>query len=284
MCATALAKDIERRYAIELIRRQRLSADESAATWPHTIVVRCLGALDIRLEDEAVALPKKGPSMPTRLLKAIVALGGRDVSDEQLVSALWPDADGARGKTALNTTLHRLRRLLKHDSAIVVQGGAIHLNRDVIGLDVWAFERAAVELDRAVELGVTSSVVAAAERLASLYGGQLFAGDESLAVVVAARARLHSRFLRTLERAAQLLEARGDFAAALPLHERALERDDLSEAVYKRLMFCLHRLGRDTEALRVFQRCCAALSGRLGVAPSPSTRALSARIKRESAV
>ena len=43
---------------------------------------------------------------------SLIALGGREASEERLSNALWPDADGDLAHESFTITLHRLRRLM----------------------------------------------------------------------------------------------------------------------------------------------------------------------------
>ena len=61
---------------------------------------------------------------------------------------------------------------------------------------------------------------------------------------------------------------------AVECFHRAIEVDDIIEIFYQRLMICLKKLGRRTEALSVYQRCKKTLSANLGLEPSPETRAI----------
>jgi hypothetical protein len=53
-----------------------------------------------------------------------VAFGGRDVSIEHLVDALWSEAKGDTARASVDTTILRLRRLLGDATALILDGGA----------------------------------------------------------------------------------------------------------------------------------------------------------------
>jgi DNA-binding SARP family transcriptional activator len=50
--------------------------------------------------------------------------------------------------------------------------------------------------------------------------------------------------------------------------------DDLEEAFYRRLMVCLKRMGRDSDAHAAYQRCRKTFVARLGRNPSSETEAV----------
>jgi DNA-binding SARP family transcriptional activator len=270
-CERALARGIETDYVVELIRRHGLAAPESCATstWPYPVKLRALGRLDI---ETSVPKPKKAAVVPLRLLAAIIALGGRDVPEARLVEALWPDADGAAGRTVLHTTLHRLRRMLGHDDAIRFRAGAIDLDSSIVWLDVWAAERACARIER----GDIDSVQA----LMDAYVGPLLGDDDALSCVVAARLRLHGRITRAVLSAGAILETRGELARARAVYESAIDRD-ASELVYQRLMTCLDKSGEAAAALQVFLRCKAMLTSQ-GLGLSQATREIHVTLQRRN--
>ena len=174
----------------------------------------------------------KAQKQPLELLKALVAHGGRNVDAAMLTALLWPDAEGDDAKTSFDSNLYRLRKLLDVDGALALAEGKLSLDAGVVWLDVWAFEQA---------LDATPPDVDAALALLS----RPFPRPRSAGAVGAAAARpaagaARARRARTRPGAAK---RERDFAAARALYERALELDNLAEAVYRRLMVCQRELG-----------------------------------------
>jgi DNA-binding SARP family transcriptional activator len=286
LCERALEHGIEPTYVNELIRRHGLTPVEAqtSGAWPYPVRIRSLGGLAIEVDGAPIALPAKGPHVPLRLLAAIIALGGRDVPEARIIEAVWPDADGAGGRTVLQTTLHRLRRLLGNSDALTVRAGVVTLDPQVVWLDMWAVGHACTAIERAVARADHGELVARIDGLLATYGGPLLGDDDSTAVTVAARVRLRDRITRTVIAAGSALEARGELGRARALYEAALERDESAEVLYQRLMSCLERAGEAAEALRLFERCEAALASRLGQGPSKQTREIRERIHRTLAL
>jgi DNA-binding SARP family transcriptional activator len=54
---------------------------------------------------------------------------------------MWPNLEGDSARGAFDLSLHRLRKLLHHKEAIIVSGEKMTLNRDVVWIDVDAFEK-----------------------------------------------------------------------------------------------------------------------------------------------
>ena len=200
------------------------------------------------------------------MLKALVALGCRNVDASMLTAKLWPDAEGDDAKTSFDSGLYRLRKLLAVEGALTLAEGKLSLNAHVAWLDVWAFEQAldAVPPDVEAALGV--------------YRGHFLGLDAPAPWALPLRDRLQARLARAVLARGQALEAQQDFAAARVLYERALELDNLAEAIYRRLMVCQRELGDPAGALTTYRRCRELLSIVLGRKPAAETEAIRASL------
>jgi two-component SAPR family response regulator len=229
------------------------------------------------------------------MLKALIAFGGREVSEERLVDIIWPDAEGDTVHSAFATTLSRLRQLLGTEHAVKFQGGKAALDQRYCYVDVWAFERI---LGKADTLWTTETerdrerdkmfkkketqieeAVKLTEKALRIYTGPFLAGDNE-PWMVSIRERLRNKLLRTVKRVGVYYEEAGELKKAVECYQKGLEVDDLIEEFYQRLMACYQRLGRKAEALSVYNRCCKILSAQLSIKPSPETEALVREIKR----
>ena len=85
------------------------------------------------------------------LLKALIAFGARDVTEELLAESLWPGVDRDYSYRSLTTTIHRLRKLLGEDKVISVQDGRLGLNEQYCWLDTWAYEQIIEELENLLD-------------------------------------------------------------------------------------------------------------------------------------
>jgi hypothetical protein len=92
----ALQHGIETEYVRTLIERSALVAPADAGpAWPFRLRVRVLGGFELVRDGESVTFTGKAQQRPLDLLKLLVALGGTNIDGQQLMAALWPDADGA---------------------------------------------------------------------------------------------------------------------------------------------------------------------------------------------
>jgi DNA-binding SARP family transcriptional activator len=279
LCMKALEADIEVEYVQSLIRKRNLIPDfppYECKNWPWPIKIFTFGRFGLIKEGSPVESSKKTQHKPLSLLKAVIALGGRDVKEEQLADLLWPEAEGDSAFSALTTTLSRLRQLLGMENAIKVKNGKITLDSRYCYVDSWAFERLAgkiEELWKAHQSKLSEEVTRLTEKAIAMYRGSfLSADDEHWAI--SCRERLRSKFLRLVFRLGDHLENNNRCEKAVYYYKKALEVDNLAEEFYQRLMVCYQHLGQQAEAVRVYKRCRDVLSATLGIEPSSKTVAI----------
>jgi LuxR family transcriptional regulator, maltose regulon positive regulatory protein len=275
MFAEALRLGIEADYVRGLIRKWCVKPPASGALeWPWPIRIYTLGKFAILIDEQPVQLGRKAPGKLFELLKLIIARGGLDVPIEALVEGLWPATDGDQAQRAFDNAVHRLRKLLGHEEAILWRDRRISLNLQICWLDVWAFERSVAQITDPNAGGNRQSADRAVDGLLWLYPGHFLQEDTSPPGLEATRDRLRSKFTRCLLLAGERLEQQGDWQAASRLYQRALEVDNLSEIFYRRLMICHRELKQPAEALIIYRRCREILSIVLGIAPGAETQRL----------
>jgi DNA-binding SARP family transcriptional activator len=215
------------------------------------------------------------------LLKALIAFGGRQVPLERVADALWPRIDSDYAQRSLTTTLHRLRKLLGDETAIILAAGKLSLDPHRFWIDSWALEQALGEFQGLLKLPAEGAAPAAVELLGSaiervmaLYQGPLLSKDHDYAWVAAPRQQLHARLLRFVADAASALEAALGPAAAARLYNRGIDIDPLAESLYRQLMSMHLRHGQRSEAVDAYERCRETLRHSLQSEPSPQTQQL----------
>ncbi|MEQ6340790.1 MAG: hypothetical protein M3A44_03840 [Gammaproteobacteria bacterium] len=271
LCKKALENGIEVEYIRELIRSHDLQPPcppLECENWPWAVKIYTLGRFSVVKEGKSLHTTSgKVHGKPLALLKALIAFGGREVCEAQLVDALWPDADGDAGRQVLRITLHRLRSMLGNDKTVQVKDGRITLDASYCWVDIWAFERLISQAE-------TARPTLNSEKAHSLYQGHFLNKDIEYPWALSMRERLHSKFLRHLETRGRYWENAGEWEKAIDCYRKGLEVDALAEVFYQRLMACYQQQGRRAEAMVVYQRCRTALSTLMGVAPSPHVEAV----------
>ncbi|HEY5976172.1 MAG TPA: bacterial transcriptional activator domain-containing protein, partial [Geobacteraceae bacterium] len=274
LCGKALESGIEVNYTKELIRHRKLLPSNKFAQveqWPWHLKVYSLGRFGITIEGAPVQFSGKVQQKPINMLKALIALGGRNITEEQVTELLWPDAEGDVAHQSFATTLHRLRKMIGNDRVVLLSEGKISLNPLYCWVDAWAFERLAGQIcnERPGRPLTPESQIALAEKALGFYTGQFMAGESDLPWTISMRERLRSKLQRVISKAGQLLEECGDQARAIQFYQQGLDSDELIEEFYQRLMACYQQMGSRGEAISTYNRCKTVLS-RLGVTPSPA--------------
>ena len=283
LCALALEHRIEDAFAREVVAARGLAAvRRDLAAWPWPIRVMTLGAFRIELDGVGLVFRGKVAKKPLELLQFIVASSGSDVSSDTATFALWRDLDGDNARAALNVALHRLRKLLGHDEAVLLELGKLSLNGRMLWVDCLAFEQL-VDSAGATETTASAAAIAAAQRAVELYRGPFLHSSEAHAWQMVCRTRLASKFKRVVDLLVRDAVARGDNRAARAMLERALELDPLAEETARGLMRVLIDLGEQSAAIAVFERCRDAIFEGLGARPSAATLALLTQLRGTSA-
>ena len=267
--AEALASDIEVPLAQLLVRSWNLSApDPDALNWPWPVKIRTLGEFRLEVAGQPVVFSRKTPRKPIALLKAIVAMGGKNVQERRLIDAIWPDDEGDAASESFSVALHRLRKLLGHAKALHFADGLVSLDETVCWVDAWSLERASATGKPDEPLAET------AQLLMDLYRGHFLAEEPDAPWAAVTRERLRGRFLRRLLALGRSLEADGLHESAADVYRNGIDSDELAEELYQGLMRCLQALERRAEAISTYRRLRQALSVTLGIAPSPTTQRL----------
>jgi len=261
----ALRADIEPEYFKQIIRRFGLwPGPDGEEHWPWPLRLRVLGTFELLVDGVPPAFSRKLPRKTLALLCAIIAFGGKDVAEQQVLDALWPEEEGDMGYRALTASLRRLRELLGRKAAIRHAGGKLSVDRHGCWLDAWA-------LENALDTGNDPAIAI------QLYRGA-FLPSEDGAWAVPMRERLRARFLRAVLAIGERHEAEGRHDDAIACYERALEVDNAAEPIYQGLIRCYGLLQRPTDAARAYHRLRGVLSASTKTPTSFATAPLYRRL------
>lgn len=216
VCAVALEHDVSSQLVLGIIQRFELDPPEDVGTskWPWPVRIRTMGRFELEVEGSGVDLSGNRHRRPCELLRLLVVSGPRGAAEATLADTLWPGLEGDAAIRNLRTNLHRLRRLLACDRAILVSQGRMWLNPKVC----WSDD---AELDRL--LGKLSSCppdrLPEAVRQILALGLEPFLPEEEGGLYVQQRSSLEKRIPAALVPAIERLEVggHGDLAGELSL-------------------------------------------------------------------
>jgi two-component SAPR family response regulator len=237
LCAHALAAGAEPEYAKHLVQRRALAPERpplDVPDWPWHFRVHTLGGFRLLRHGEPLAVAgAKAQRRPLELLKVLIALGGERVAEELITDAMWPRIDGDSAHRSFTSTLHRLRKLLGEDRALVLHEGKLSLDARFFWIDTWAYERLLGEIDAALKPGRSPAPAALAERLGArlpeLYRGPFLAGEADESWNLRPREKWRGRFARALADLGHYWEGAGEPARAREFLERKDDAAAISE-------------------------------------------------------
>ena len=286
LCSLALEAQIEPEFARTLIREGKLAPRAPPLLirgWPWSIRIICLGEFQCLRGDVPIELSGKGPGRPMELLKVLIALGRHNVRTEQLADALWPHMEADYAYKSFTATLHRLRRSLEAEDALVLRDGRLTLNKAMIWMDTWALEHLLDDFEtaRRSASALDGEVLRRkfVEDVLAIYRGPFLPDESDQPSYIACREQIRARLLRALSHAARGLQEAGIPEAAADIYLRFIEVDELCEPLHRQLMLCYERCGTPMDALTTYERLRMILSTRLKTMPSSETQALYARLK-----
>ncbi|MBY8881410.1 AAA family ATPase [Streptomyces sp. PLK6-54] len=202
---------------------------------------------------------------------------GRAVSPERLIDDVWADDPPADAPGALQALVARLRRVLGRE-AVLSEPGGYRLDAAPEAVDLFAFEAALREGERALGDGDPEGAAEILGRALEMWRGPAFA-DLPDRVAAAARPEALRLTARRLRIEADL--AGGRAAQALPALREAVEDHPLDEAFHVQLIRALRAEGRTADALVAFDSARTVLADTLGADPGPELRALHAELLRQ---
>jgi ATP/maltotriose-dependent transcriptional regulator MalT/DNA-binding SARP family transcriptional activator len=271
--ALALAHNIEVEYVRSVIRHLKISPPKDSVipdNWPYPLKIYTLGRFALIKEGEPLKFEGKVQKKPLALLKLLLALGGREVSEVKITEVLWPDADGDVAHANLKPAVHRLRKLVGEE-VIIWRESRLSINPQHCWVDAWAFQRLAGEL--ATRLPDKTCI----QRLCALYQGAFLGGEEEAYTIVPAE-RMRAKFLAAVQHCGRSLCECGAHTEALALYNRGLEVEPLAETFYQGLMREHLALNQSAEGLCVYARCCKTLRSQLGIEPSHETQTIARKL------
>ena len=277
VCLKALEAGIEVDYIREMIRERNLMPEHPPwhlENWPWPLKIFTLGRFAILKDGKLIRFSRKVQQKPLAMLKALIALGGKEVEEEQISDILWPDADGDMAHQSWATTLHRLRQLLGEEKVLQRQEGRLTLDNTYCWVDAWAFERILEQVEARWKEGQKDGAIKLTEKAIELYKGPFLGQKIEELWAMSPSERLRSKFFRGVKRIGLFCQERGEWDKAIDCYQKGLEVDNLAEEFYQGLMTCYQRLGRRSEALLVYSRCKKVLSTALGISPSPKTESI----------
>jgi DNA-binding SARP family transcriptional activator len=221
------------------------------------------------------------------LLALLLVNANRGLSSDRLIEALWHDRGAAGALKRLQVAVARLRRALDPDGA---QDGSV-LRTTVGGyllavapgeLDAEVFQARVEEGRRLLDAGDPRGAREALREALAIWRGPPLAEVAYEEFAQTEIRRLEELRLTALEARVESELQLGERAALVGELEALVAAHPTRERLAAQLMLALYRGGRQGDALEVFARTRAYLSGQLGLEPGPALQALQAKVLAQS--
>src|SRR4051794_22932969 len=258
----------------------------AAAKGASKLGIELFGGIQVTEGERRLGPRDFGGVKPKQVLQVLLAARGRPVSKGQLGEWLWEDKLPKNLAATLETYVSVVRRAIAPDGTrgreLVVTG------RESYRFDV---ERIDLDLDRFDSLlGLAGKAETLQgrrgflERALALAVGDVFADEPYAVWAEALRDDYRALVIDARLDVARIALEQQDAKAALDHAEGALLEDRFSEPAYNAAMVALYALGRQKDALDLFQRCRGLLDDELGIEPMAETKALYTSILRQETV
>ena len=235
-----------------------------------------LGRFTVVLDGEHSAGTDKLSSKGLELIKALISLGGRDVSVEKLADILWNDAEADTAQHTLSVTLSRVRKKLGSNNTIVQRAGHISLNADTCWVDVWESEKLFNVMNelRAKPLVNLEALLVMHSQLMTLYRGAFLELENEQSYMLSKREDLRRRLQYHLLDLGQRLGYEGRCQENIQVLESGIRAHDDAEDLYRQLMMCNAALGNRDQSMKAYECCKVALNVLGRGMPGPETNRL----------
>jgi len=249
-CQRALSLGIEINYvnhfiAIHYPVLPQPAPESTYQQWPWPFRVYTFGGFELKTRNQAIH-QKQRADKPFTLLRTLVKAQGRNLSSHAIKEKLYKETNHEKTSQLLDTQIHRLRKILGNEQAILRQGDNIKLHLKYFWIDTCEFEvlgKKKVTTENALEI---------AKRLQELYQGEYLPDDEAIDVI-AHRERYRNIYLATLFKCIDHMKTETD--KAIECCQNALVLEPLSEPLYRKLISIYLRQGNRDMAEVTLEQC-----------------------------
>jgi ATP/maltotriose-dependent transcriptional regulator MalT/two-component SAPR family response regulator len=243
---------------------------------PARIECLTLGCANL-VVDGRLLEPADWPTQKARELWFYLLTVGQAPRD-QIVDALWPDAD--IDPSVFHTTVHRLRRTL-FSECVERQGSLWRINPSVtVSSEGRVFEDEAMRARQLIQSETSEEILAALQHAVSLYRGRYLDGLDA-DWLLPTRRRLEGLYLRLMRDFIEQLRAAKRHADAIAQAETFLQISPDDEGIHEAILRSYVSLGNRAAAVRHYQRYAQQLRDELVTEPSRRLRFLYEQLTKE---
>jgi DNA-binding SARP family transcriptional activator len=212
-----------------------------------------------------------GPGRQRAVFAVLAMRANQVVSRDALIDAVWGEDTPAGASNNLYSYISRLRQALGRSTQTLISAGSGYsLRLDPDSLDVRSFDHFREVARQCWNRRDVAGARKALDEALALWHGEALGGVDSPFATLH-RKRLAELRLAALERRAETMIAASDPVAVSELR-RLVREYPFRETLLGLLMTALHRDGRGTEAVEVFDETRRTLVEQLGIEPGAALR------------
>jgi DNA-binding SARP family transcriptional activator len=241
---------------------------------PVVLAVRMLGPFEVAIGGRPVT-HWRGQRTQS-LMQFLVTHRRRSVARDELIAAVWPDADEDSGRHRLHQAVYELRGTLRgvdpeRSPIICAAGGYAVDHEQPVWVDVEEFDELASAAARCFAARQAEQVIKLSRHALDLYRGDFLCQATEADWAAVERNRLAARFVQLSVHLGEILARRGDCVTALAVVDAVLRKEPWNEDATVIKMRCHAQTGARSMAAAAFRSCAEALTRELGIAPAAQT-------------
>jgi DNA-binding SARP family transcriptional activator len=206
---------------------------------------------------------------PLSLLCYLLTRPGLSATRDQVLDALWPEADPDQAVNSLHQSVYFLRRVIEPSYSDDLSPGYVNQDAELVWLDEELIVSRSVRCRQMLRNLGPEPPLADVLAVAAEYRGR-FALDFSYEDWASSyRDSLHAQFLEVMERAIASATAQGRFAEAMELSRAILETDPSLDHIHASLVKLYRLLGAHAAAAEQYQQYTSVLRDEFGIEAPP---------------
>lgn len=240
------------------------------------IMITTLGKFNIRLTNSKLDSNWRSSKKPIQMLKLLIASDGAYINKSYIFERIWPHAQGNDANNNFSTTLYRLRHLLGSQDAVIMDGGTISLNTEIVWVDLFEYAGYLYKVDSLLQSSRDNfkKISKLTNTTLDMYNDTFLPNDPDLPWVIQVRVRLKSEALGVLLTLAVYWEKQyayklnSEYAQkAISCYRKMIDIEPLSESSYYALMRVYIDINYNADAIATFHCCRKASFNTMGDRP-----------------
>lgn len=235
-----------------------------------------LGGFSIKVGDEEINDSSNQSKKPWRLLEYLVVFQKKEISTNELITAIWGDNPGVNPGGALKTLMFRSRKLLEplgipSHKVLVQQKGSYAWTRDYpTVLDLDRFESICTQ---AIGQEEEASLSLCLEGL-SVYKGDVLPKSEYESWVIPISTYYHSLYQKLVLKTVAILLKKKDYSHIASICRAAVGIDPFDEEFHYYLVYSLYMDGHISQAIEEYNHTMDLFYHEFSISPSVHFREL----------